>query len=125
MHTFISIVKRSLDEYNEDSSKDDNVIRMINAITLAAIIRNDGNINKDILIMTKKFNYLWNRYIRAKFYDINYTNYFHAMTKIIDMHKDEVFKMINNIITDYDFNEMDTDVVDMTYKKGIIAFEVR
>ena len=125
MHTFISIIKRSLDEYNEFPNKDVVALRMMNAIVLSMIIYNDGNIDKNIAIVSSKMNHLWQRYIRAKIHDMNYVNYFHAITKFINIYKDEIFKMINLIAEEYDYTEVDVETVDQTYEKGIIMIEVR
>ena len=125
MHTFISMIKRSLDEYNEFPNKDVVALRMMNAIVLSMIIYNDGNIDKKVIQVSSKMNYLWQRYIRAKIHDVNYVNHFHAITKCINIYKDEIFRMINLIVEEYDYKEADIETVDQTYEKGVIMIEVR
>jgi len=125
MHTYISLCKRALDEYNDNATDDSVTNRMMNTIVLAMIVENEGVINKEITFMTMKMNFLWKKYMNYKIKGMDYIKPYHELSKYINENKEKIFKMINKYIELRPHDDFDNDFIDYAWQKGIIGIEVR
>ena len=118
MHFFYSFLRRSIDKYNEDNTKDENKFFMLNAINMGQQI-----LNKTDPLLYQNINIIWKKYLTLKFRKKDIVKFNMLLNHIINSNQTSIFGALG-ILSEYQKGGMDSEIYDRKMTWDTYAVEV-
>lgn len=125
MYSIFDILKKASDDYNEDRTEMDNILRIINAICLAQIVAESEKVGKIDILILNRLNSKFRQYLLARAYKKDFTNEFNVLSDVIGKNINIVYIVMGALLKYKKSDIWDQEMADPTYYDGTIMTEVK